>query len=732
MYFFNPNSTQKSSLNKIKKFTKQDLNTMHDLNISQIPFTHYSPTSEIQHYRDSNGKVITIPTPGNGFVSNNDPVGQFVVEGVATAPLFNLIGKAALFGAGRMGNKWARSKVLSQAMDNNLLEPEEYLDNTYGEVTDYLFDKLHPELNRIGSKDQYKQYLHRMMPASSTSKVYYHGSNSNFLDGFNSAVKGVGSGAPETRSEMYFAEQPETVLQYVDGINTNIKDNNGFKHWNKLWWQAKEMLGNGQKGNWKSKTITKLRQEIPNKHGVFNESHGKLLSQIKSYYNAQDMSDKDFAKKIFNIDLGKESFNDWVSKNKAKFDQIWKAKQFDSGVYPVRINTTKPYTEFNQDTYYRDRGVFNPEQNDAILSNAANNEFNSNVAVVFNPKDNVNFLGSSQDQKAFKQFVSPNNREYIPTINKNPYITYPTEEYWNDKIKLARDKLYKQSMIDFNNNRELPINIKRKAVKLMDSFIDSDDYSNRLMNSYVDSNVRNIIKNNYNNDNVYGFFPAKYTNDFSFLNSNAPKGATNDIIDGLASQEGIFMNADYVNKKSNSEFYSKLLHELAHYSTKLERPALTDEERLLYALYDKTEDGLTLRTLMEYNESIAKNKSLEDILKSNGVTDLSKAEEFLNKKNRGIANRHMLEYLKDPQEKRARAVTTWLEAKKRNISTDQLVDMYTDINGNITKKAPSELRQLGVILDKENLKKYLNKFLFTTAVGKTLKYPQNNNKRQYE
>ena len=63
-------------------------------------------------------------------------------------------------------------------MDNNLLEPKKYLDNTYGEVTDYLFDKLHPELSKIGSKDQYKQYLYRMMPT--TDKIYYHGSNSNF------------------------------------------------------------------------------------------------------------------------------------------------------------------------------------------------------------------------------------------------------------------------------------------------------------------------------------------------------------------------------------------------------------------------------------------------------------------------------------------------------------------------------------------------------------------------
>ena len=125
----------------------------------------------------------------------------------------------------------------------------QYLNGTYGEATDYLFDKLHPELSKIGSKDQYKQYLYRMMPTSSTDKIYYHGSNSNFSDGLNSATKGAG--APETGNEMYFAKQPATVLQYVDGINTGIKDTNGFGHWNKLWWQAKEMLGNGQKDGWK-------------------------------------------------------------------------------------------------------------------------------------------------------------------------------------------------------------------------------------------------------------------------------------------------------------------------------------------------------------------------------------------------------------------------------------------------------------------------------------------------
>ena len=32
--------------------------------------------------------------------------------------------------------------------------------------------------------------------------------------------------------------------------------------------------------------------------------------------------------------------------------------------------------------------------------------------------DIVSFLGSSQDQKVFKQFISPNNIEYITNTNK--------------------------------------------------------------------------------------------------------------------------------------------------------------------------------------------------------------------------------------------------------------------------------------------------------------------------
>ena len=124
------------------------------------------------------------------------------------------------------------------------------------------------------------------------------------------------------------------------------------------------------------------------------------------------MSDRDFAKNIFNIDLGKESFDDWVSKNKEQFEQIWKNRQFNNGVYPVRINTTRPYIESGKDTYYRDRGVFD-SKHDAVLSNNAKNEFGSDVAIVFDPKNNVNFLGSKADQNSFINFVNDGNHKLI-------------------------------------------------------------------------------------------------------------------------------------------------------------------------------------------------------------------------------------------------------------------------------------------------------------------------------
>ena len=49
-----------------------------------------------------------------------DPIGEFVVGNAASGPVFKLAGKAALYGAGRLGNNYARSKIISQTLNDGV------------------------------------------------------------------------------------------------------------------------------------------------------------------------------------------------------------------------------------------------------------------------------------------------------------------------------------------------------------------------------------------------------------------------------------------------------------------------------------------------------------------------------------------------------------------------------------------------------------------------------------
>lgn len=78
-----------------------------------------SETSEISRpWIDADGNMRRSTNVGAGFVSGTDPVGSLYVEGVATAPIFNWVGKAAQYGLARAGNNWARAKILSREMQN--------------------------------------------------------------------------------------------------------------------------------------------------------------------------------------------------------------------------------------------------------------------------------------------------------------------------------------------------------------------------------------------------------------------------------------------------------------------------------------------------------------------------------------------------------------------------------------------------------------------------------------
>lgn len=62
-------------------------------------------------------------------LSGTDPIGQFIVENIALGPAYKLAGKAALYGAGRLGSNYARAKLLSETMNKNLTSPLQVITN---------------------------------------------------------------------------------------------------------------------------------------------------------------------------------------------------------------------------------------------------------------------------------------------------------------------------------------------------------------------------------------------------------------------------------------------------------------------------------------------------------------------------------------------------------------------------------------------------------------------------
>lgn len=286
------------------------------------------------------------------------------------------------------------------------------------DAIDYLYS-TNTELSKVGGKEEYTQYVNSIYPNSLINSIYWHGTDSDLSQGIENTKKGKGSGAPETGAEMYFNKQPWASLQYLSGVNRNIPDTEGYNNWVKLWWELKEALGNGRMDTdeWKNEIIgPNTRQYSPNKRGIFNRdkggSNGKYLSERKARYGYQDKTDKEFFEEVFDIRYGKETFNDWVNRKKSEFQNVWKSRQVKKGMYPAVLNIQNPIVEKNQNTYYEEqRGLFTKakrDKNDAIVSNEANNEFGSDVVVIFNPKENVHFLGTKQDIESFKNWKSSN------------------------------------------------------------------------------------------------------------------------------------------------------------------------------------------------------------------------------------------------------------------------------------------------------------------------------------
>lgn len=402
------------------------------------------------------------------------------------------------------------------------------------DAIDYLYS-TNTELSKVGSKEEYAQYVNSIYPNSLINSIYWHGTDSDLSQGVENTKKGKGSGAPETGAEMYFNKQPWASLQYISGVNRNIPDTEGYNNWVKLWWELKEALGNGRMDTdeWKNEIIgPNTRQYSPNKRGIFNRdkggSNGKYLSERKARYGYQDKTDKEFFEEVFDIRYGKETFNDWVNRKKSEFQDVWESRQVKKGMYPAVLNVQNPIVEKNQNTYYEEqRGLFTKakkDKNDAIVSDEANNEFGSDVVVIFNPKENVHFLGTKQDIENFKNWKSSNkdktNVSKVVDKNGEPLVVYHGTNYtisdfnykddreFNPGFFFTSDKNYAESVAEAKSgNIIMPVFLKITNP----IYTETDLVSKDIESIYIYEGKRN-------SDGIIGH--DKYTGEFARSTGN--------------------------------------------------------------------------------------------------------------------------------------------------------------------------------------------------------------------
>ena len=434
----------------------------------------------------------------------------------------------------------------------------------FNDAVDFLFE-VNPELSKVGTKSEYEQYIKTIFPNSISNSIYWHGTDSDFSDGLNTAKRGKGSGAPETQNEMYFNRQPWASLQYISGINRRIKDNEGFNNWVKLWWELKEALGNGRMDtdDWKNEIIgPNIRQSSPNKHGVFDRdkggTHGKYLSERKARYGYENKSDKEFFEEVFDIRYGKETFNDWINRKRDEFKNLWNNRSVKNGIIPAVLNIHNPITEEGQNTYYEEqRNLFTQAKqkgNDAILSNKSKNEFGSDVAVIFNPNENVHFLGTKSDIKDFKTWKNNNQVSKVVDENGEPLImihntaTNGITEFKSGVVKAIyfADKIAQNYVSGFergDHNYEVFLNIRNPHTESYEpAFIDDEDNIDGVfITSEVDEGIGHaaIVKNpnqikSINNQGTFSTSDDNVYRSISSTNKSISKGRifnSNDVND---------------------------------------------------------------------------------------------------------------------------------------------------------------------------------------------------------
>jgi hypothetical protein len=309
-----------------------------------------------------------------------------------------------------------------------------------------LFDS-NPELAKIGTVQEYSQYLDTIFPDSKVKDIVYRGDGAEMLTKAVNSIFGTG---------YYFTPKKEFAESFAEiaasrdkgyGLYTallNIITPLNYNETVKNYKTEKTKLGK-TKEIYKQYALNKLenKEDIP---FLIDLANGEITSFLYTYSNGKYFSIRGKEVSIdeikFNIDAQiLKSPEDYMSTTTEKSDLENINKELTSNNDGIVININEKYTDINKEYV-----VFNPEQ--------------------------IHILGSKQDIEGFREFV-----------NKSTAKTSNTSRAQIEELTAQRNQLkeqYKPNIrLSFVTNKQLVESTDPEAAKAEQDAI-KDEYKELL------------------------------------------------------------------------------------------------------------------------------------------------------------------------------------------------------------------------------------------------------------
>ena len=175
-------------------------NSNNTQSTSEMPVRAYVNNGQLDYARQYN--------PSAGYVSGTDPLGEFVVGNAVLNKPLQLVSRAAEYGLAKAGNKWARARVISKAINKGTPSVEP-LPNNVGWGPRQSIHVVHDKNSARFPKLYYPERWDAVYEGAPEAGIWYQGKFGNPRTAANHSIPGKAEKAAKARER--FAKRPYRV-----------------------------------------------------------------------------------------------------------------------------------------------------------------------------------------------------------------------------------------------------------------------------------------------------------------------------------------------------------------------------------------------------------------------------------------------------------------------------------------------------------------------------------------